>query len=100
MEPDLPFRNRTEAGRLLVAELAHYKSKPDVVVLGLTRGGVPVAAEVATALQAPLDVIVVRKLGVPFNRNWQWAQSQEMVRKCWTRTWFTLSVSPAKTSMQ
>ena len=66
MEPDLPFRNRTEAGRLLVAELAHYKSKPDVVVLGLTRGGVPVAAEVATALQAPLDVIVVRKLGVPF----------------------------------
>ena len=66
MEPDLPFRNRTEAGRLLVAELAHYKSKPDVVVLGLTRGGVPVAAEVASALQAPLDVIVVRKLGVPF----------------------------------
>jgi len=66
MKPDLPYPNRTEAGRLLVAELAHYKSKPDVVVLGLTRGGVPVAAEVASALQAPLDVIVVRKLGVPF----------------------------------
>lgn len=66
METDLPFRNRTEAGRLLAAKLTRYKSKPDVIVLGLTRGGVPVAAEVATALQAPLDVIVVRKLGVPF----------------------------------
>jgi len=66
MRPDLPFRNRTEAGRVLAAELVHYESKPDVVVLGLTRGGVPVAAEVARALQAPLDVIVVRKLGVPF----------------------------------
>jgi putative phosphoribosyl transferase len=66
MKPDLPFRDRTEAGRLLVAELGHYKSKPDVIVLGLTRGGVPVAAEVASALQAPLDVVVVRKLGVPF----------------------------------
>src|SRR5271169_985683 len=66
MKPDLPYRNRTEAGRLLAEELAHYKSKPDVVVLGLTRGGVPVAAEVARALQAPLDVVVVRKLGVPF----------------------------------
>lgn len=66
MKPDLPYRDRTEAGRLLAAGLIHYKSKPDVVVLGLTRGGVPVAAEVASALQAPLDVIVVRKLGVPF----------------------------------
>jgi putative phosphoribosyl transferase len=66
MKPDLPYRNRTEAGRFLAEELAHYKSKGDVVVLGLTRGGVPVAAEVASALQAPLDVVVVRKLGVPF----------------------------------
>jgi putative phosphoribosyl transferase len=66
MKPDLPYENRREAGRLLATELAHYKSKPDVVVLGLTRGGVPVAAEVAGALQAPLDVVVVRKLGVPF----------------------------------
>jgi putative phosphoribosyl transferase len=66
MKPDLPYRNRSEAGRLLAVELARYKSKPDVVVLGLTRGGVPVAAEVAKALQAPLDVVVVRKLGVPF----------------------------------
>jgi len=66
MKPDLPYRNRCEAGRLLAAELVRYKSKADVVVLGLTRGGVPVAAEVAAALQAPLDVVVVRKLGVPF----------------------------------
>jgi len=66
MKPDLPYRNRSEAGRLLAGELAHYKSKPDVVVLGLTRGGVPVAAEVAGALEVPLDVIVVRKIGVPF----------------------------------
>jgi len=50
----------------LAKELAHYKSRADVVVLGLTRGGVPVAAEVASALHAPLDVVVVRKLGVPF----------------------------------
>jgi putative phosphoribosyl transferase len=66
MQPDLPYRNRAEAGRLLAEELGHYTSKPDVVVLGLTRGGVPVAAEVASALHAPLDVVVVRKLGVPF----------------------------------
>ena len=66
MQPDLPYRNRSDAGRLLAEELAHYKSKADVVVLGLTRGGVPVAAEVANALHAPLDVVVVRKLGVPF----------------------------------
>jgi putative phosphoribosyl transferase len=66
MQPDLPYRDRSEAGRLLAEELAHYKSKADVVVLGLTRGGVPVAAEVANALHAPMDVVVVRKLGVPF----------------------------------
>lgn len=66
MQIDLPFRNRSEAGRLLAEELANYKSETDVVVLGLPRGGVPVAAEVASALHAPLDVVVVRKLGVPF----------------------------------
>lgn len=66
MKPDLPYRDRIEAGRFLAAELAQYKSKPEVIVLGLTRGGVPVAAEVASALQAPLDVVVVRKVGVPF----------------------------------
>jgi predicted phosphoribosyltransferase len=60
-----PFRDRTDAGRQLASLLASYAGRADVVVLGLPRGGVPVAAAVATRLQAPLDVFVVRKLGVP-----------------------------------
>jgi putative phosphoribosyl transferase len=59
------FAHRTQAGRRLARELRHLEGD-DVVVVGLPRGGVPVAAEVAEALDAPLDVIVVRKLGVPF----------------------------------
>jgi predicted phosphoribosyltransferase len=59
------FRNRIDAGRQLAAALAKYANRPDVIVLGLPRGGIPVAAEVARALHAPLDVFVVRKLGVP-----------------------------------
>jgi putative phosphoribosyl transferase len=59
------FSNRVDAGRRLAAALMHLRDEP-VVVLGLPRGGVPVAAEIARALSAPLDVIVVRKLGVPF----------------------------------
>jgi putative phosphoribosyl transferase len=59
------FRDRTDAGRQLAALLRHLRGEP-AVVLGLPRGGVPVAFEVARALAAPLDVIVVRKLGVPF----------------------------------
>lgn len=59
------FRDRIEAGRRLVEHLLHLKDQ-DVVVLGLPRGGVPVADQVALALDAPLDVIVVRKLGVPY----------------------------------
>jgi predicted phosphoribosyltransferase len=60
-----PFRDRTEAGRLLAERLGAYAGCPDVLVLGLPRGGVPVAREVARALGAPLDVFLVRKLGVP-----------------------------------
>jgi putative phosphoribosyl transferase len=59
------FRNRREAGQVLASLLAGYRGRPDVAVLGLPRGGVPVAYEIATALHAPLDVMVVRKLGVP-----------------------------------
>jgi len=59
------FPNRAEAGRLLAEKLENYASRSDVVVLGLPRGGVPVAYEVALRLGAPLDVFVVRKLGVP-----------------------------------
>jgi putative phosphoribosyl transferase len=61
----VPFANRADAGRLLAERLADLVDR-DVVVLGLPRGGVPVAEPVATRLGAPLDVIIVRKLGVPF----------------------------------
>jgi len=60
-----PFRNRAEAGQRLAQRLLAYAGRPDVVVLGLPRGGVPVAFEVARALEVPLGVVVVRKLGVP-----------------------------------
>lgn len=59
------FRNRREAGRLLADQLQAYQNQPDVLVLGLPRGGVPVAFEIAQALQAPLDICLVQKLGVP-----------------------------------
>jgi putative phosphoribosyl transferase len=59
------FANRTEAGRLLAEKLESYAGYDDLIVLGLPRGGVPVAYEVAKRLRAPLDVFIVRKLGVP-----------------------------------
>ncbi len=62
------FRNRVDAGRQLARELMPYAQREDVLVLGIPRGGVPVAFEVAHALRAPLDVLVVRKLGVPAQR--------------------------------
>jgi putative phosphoribosyl transferase len=65
MSDEPRFADRREGGRLLAERLARYARRPGVVVLGLPRGGMPVAAEVATALGAPLDAFVVRKLGVP-----------------------------------
>lgn len=62
------YQDRQEAGRVLAEQLVSYRDRPDVLVLGLARGGVPIAAEVAAHLHAPLDVFVVRKLGVP---QWQ-----------------------------
>jgi predicted phosphoribosyltransferase len=59
------FSDRREAGRVLADALSAYRGTPDLLVLGLPRGGVPVAWEVASALRAPLDVFVVRKLGAP-----------------------------------
>jgi putative phosphoribosyl transferase len=59
------FRDRAEAGQVLAGELASYANRSDVMVLALPRGGVPVAYEVARALHAPLDVFLVRKLGLP-----------------------------------
>src|SRR5947208_14723691 len=59
------FPNRAEAGRLLGLKLSKYAGRDDVIVLGLPGGGVPVVYEVAQALRVPLDVFIVRKLGVP-----------------------------------
>src|SRR6266705_4981526 len=59
------FLNRAEAGRLLAEKLLQYAGRDEVIVLGLPRGGVPVAYEVAKRLAVPLDVFIVRKLGVP-----------------------------------
>lgn len=59
------FKDRSEAGRRLAAALARYANRPDVIVLALPRGGVPVAFPVAEALHAPLDILIVRKLGLP-----------------------------------
>ena len=61
----MPFSNRRDAGRQLAAALAHYRAK-HAIVLALPRGGVPVAAEIAMALNAPLDLVLVRKIGVPY----------------------------------
>src|SRR5215831_6858215 len=61
----LPFADRTEAGRLLALELGKYRNRKDVEVLALPRGGLPVAHEIAEALNAPMDALLVRKLGVP-----------------------------------
>lgn len=60
-----PFRDRVHAGRVLAQKLKHYADRSDVLVLALPRGGVPVAFEVASALHVPMDVFLVRKLGVP-----------------------------------
>jgi len=61
------FRDRHEAGQLLAKELASLRGQKDVIVLGIPRGGVVVAYEVAKALQAPLDVYITRKIGAPYN---------------------------------
>jgi putative phosphoribosyl transferase len=61
----LPFRDRHQAGRVLADMLEHYRGDPDLLVLALPRGGVAVGFEVAHALQVPLDIFVVRKLGFP-----------------------------------
>lgn len=61
----MKFLNRSEAGKLLAEKLINYAAQPDTLVLGLPRGGVPVAYEIAVKLHVPLDVFIVRKLGVP-----------------------------------
>ncbi|MFM9107727.1 MAG: erythromycin esterase family protein, partial [Chloroflexota bacterium] len=66
----LPFHDRRDAGRRLADRLATYRGNPDLIVLGLPRGGVPVAAETAEALGAPLDALLVRKRGLPRHEEW------------------------------
>lgn len=68
LDQQQPFRDRRHAGVELAARLGHFGDRNDVVVLALPRGGVPIAYEVARALGAPLDVFLVRKLGVPGHR--------------------------------
>ena len=63
--PRRVFRDRREAGQVLANLLGAYRDRSDVIVLGLARGGLPVAWEVAAALRAPLDAFIVRKLGAP-----------------------------------
>lgn len=70
----LPFADRAEAGRILAGKLSAYANRSDVVVLGLPRGGVPVASAVAGGLHVPLDVLVVSKLGSQGTASWPWAR--------------------------
>jgi putative phosphoribosyl transferase len=67
-EEVLPFRDRSDAGQILAGKLSTYAGQANVVVVGLARGGLLVAFEVARSLRAPLDVMVVRKLGIPLNK--------------------------------
>jgi predicted phosphoribosyltransferase len=62
------FTDRSDAGKKLASQLIEYKSQPDTLILALPRGGVPVAYQVAQILQLPLEVFVVRKLGIPFHK--------------------------------
>jgi len=62
---NIPFHDRSDAGRQLASRLSHYANRTDLLVLALPRGGVPVAFEVARAIHAPLDLFIVRKVGVP-----------------------------------
>jgi putative phosphoribosyl transferase len=62
---ELPYRDRRQAGRIVAQQLHQYADREGLIILGLARGGVPVAYEIAASLDAPLDVFVVRKLGVP-----------------------------------
>jgi len=75
------FKNRSDAGRQLAARLVNYKDQHPVL-LALPRGGVPVAAEVALALGAPIDLVLVRKSACPGNRNWRWAPSLMAIPHC------------------
>ena len=81
-EDEQRFEDRRDAGRRVAAKLAQYVGVPDVLVLALPRGGVPVAYEVADGLAAPLDVFLVRKLGVRVMTKWRWARLPPAASEC------------------
>ena len=81
----MAFQNRRTAGKALAARLGPLEG-PDTIVLGLPRGGVPVAAEVARRLHAPLDALIVRKIGVPSTPSSPWERSARTACRCATRT--------------
>lgn len=76
------FDDRVDAGRQLARALSGYAGRSDLMVLALPRGGVPVGYQVARALNAPLDVLIVRKLGTPAMRNWPWGRSPAAACGC------------------
>lgn len=76
------FQDRREAGRVLGELVASVPDLKDAVVLGLVRGGVPVAFEVARTCRLPLDILVVRKLGVPGRKSWRWERSRVAAASC------------------
>ncbi|MDE3138016.1 MAG: phosphoribosyltransferase [Acidobacteriota bacterium] len=91
------FTDRIEAGRKLAEKLKTYAGREDVLVLGVPRGGVPVAFEVAMALKAPLDILVLRKLGVPWQEELAFgAIAQGGVRVLDTRIMEMLNLTPAE----
>lgn len=87
------FRDRRDAGRVLAGLLKRYEGLPDVIALGLARGGVPVAYEIAGALDAALDVLLVRKLGYPGAKRSRWAPSPVAACSWSTRTWSAVWMS-------
>ena len=90
-----PFANRREAGRALARQLVPLQLPPPCVVLALPRGGVPVAAEVARALHAPLDLLLVRKIGLPWQPELALAAGSRATRPTW---WSTSRCSSSSTS--
>jgi putative phosphoribosyl transferase len=91
------FADRVEAGKMLAVKLKAYAGREDVIVLGVPRGGVPVAFEVAAALKAPLDILVLRKLGVPWQEELAFgAIAQNGVRVLDTRIMEMLNLTPAE----
>jgi predicted phosphoribosyltransferase len=92
----MQFIDRADAGRRLAEKLPHLRSE-NPVVLGLPRGGVPVAYEVARALHAPLDIVVVRKLGVPYHRELGFGAIGEGGARVVSRPTASATAAPAPT---